>query len=175
MKSSPGRLDSAALTSWGLGICDGDSHEGSGTLRQALGPELAGRGFDLAAAAATDISEGWFHLWGVGSGRGMGLTEGSPPNPCLPGLLGGGRPGYGLVKVRRRRRQDRGGGWGQRGRKKHKYLYHYCSPSLTTFTLPQVCLRGPRGSLFFFWGASKRKSRFVAPYGLAALGVQPAE
>lgn len=35
-----------------------NSHDSSNTLRQVLGPELPGKGFDLAAAIAMDICEG---------------------------------------------------------------------------------------------------------------------
>lgn len=49
-----------------------------------------------------------------------------------------------------------GGFCGGRGEGKNKYLHHSCSPSLTTFTLFQSCLRWPRESLLFFWGTLKR-------------------
>lgn len=132
-----------ALAGWGFGICDSDSHHSLSTLQWALGPEIPGRGFDL------DVCEGWC----FGGEMDGDWDSQRAVLPCpLPASLACAEKaalGFGPVKVWRRKNQGRGGGGGQgRGRRKEQ-IYHSCSPSLTTFTLPQACPRGPRVSLFF--------------------------
>ena len=80
-----------------MAIWDGDSQDRSGSLRQALGPNL-GRGFDLAAADARDFGEG---CCPAGAWMGLGTHRGHDDRwtlalapPCCPWIW----PHQGLEK-----------------------------------------------------------------------------
>lgn len=112
-----GWLDFTVLASCGFGICDSDSHDGSGSHQKALGPKLPGRGFDVAAAVAMDVNQGWLFWWG-GGGREMGLIEGMMANiichaPLPASLACGEEAAQNMFLLCQEEKEDRGRGWGE--------------------------------------------------------------
>lgn len=71
-------------------------------------------------------------------------------------------------------RMDRGGSWGCGRWEEQGFIPLLLTLSPHLHPAP-ACLRGPSRSLLFLSETSKRKSHFLAPCGLAALGAQLAK